>query len=276
MDEKLLKKLLHEPKEQDWFDFKESLKLYQSDGKLVEKQRDELLKDILGLANGNNNIVRKKKYLIIGADDKRFDENGIRVLHHVDYKVPEQSDLMIWLNNACSPIITGVESEIVSFQGVDLFVITIQPTFDLLETKRELITPSANFTKYTVFMRQDEHTVPASVRDGAAIQQRKQLYRQEISNPPAGLIGAIAGGVVALLIGNAKITTSSQVNFESAGWIIQALFIVLGGFFGWVIGFSSKQWNEVRYDWRYMRMWQKIVFIAVMLIAIIIGSIFIK
>lgn len=276
MDKKLLHELLQEKKEKDYFDFKGTLKLYQADGKLVEKQRDELVKDILGLANGNSSIIRKTKRLIIGANDKQFDENGMRVLHSVDYKVPEQSELVKWLQSACSPAVVGISCELVPINGVKLFVITIPPTFDLHETKRELITPNAKFTHYTVFMRQDEHTVPASVREGVTIQQLKQLHRQEISNPPAGRIGAIAGGVVALIIGNAKITASSQADFESAGWIIQALFIVLGLFFGWVIGFSSKQWNEVRYDWRYMRLWQKIVFIGVMMIAVIIGSIFIK
>ena len=275
MDEKLLKKLLHAPTERDWFDFKESLKIYQADGKLFEKQRDELLKDILGLANGNSNIVRKTKYLIIGVDNKKFDDNGMRVLHHVDYKVPKQSDLMIWLNSACSPSIVGVESEIVSFQGVDLFVITIPPTFDLHETERELITPNAKFTQYTVFRRQDEHTVPASVREGVTIQQLKQLHRQEISNPPAGWIGAIAGGIVALFIGNAKIT-ASQTDIEAAGWIIQVLFAALGVFFGWMTGFVAKQWNETRYDWRYMRFWQRVIFVVAIVIVFVLGGIFIR
>ncbi len=275
MDEKLLKKLLRESREQDWFDFKESLKLYQTEGNLVEKQRDELLKDILGLANGNSSITRKSKYLIVGADDKQFDENGMRVLHDVDYKVPEQSELVKWLQSASSPAVVGISCELVPINGVKLFVITIPPTFDLHETKRELITPSAKYTQYTVFMRQDEHTVPASVREGVTIQQLKQLHRQEISNPPAGWIGAIAGGIVALFIGNAKIT-ASQTDIEAAGWIIQVLFVTLGIFFGWVTGFFAKQWNETRYDWRYMRLWQKIALIVIVLIAIIVGSIFIK
>lgn len=58
---------------------------------------DELLKDILGLANGNSHFIRKTKYLIIGADNENFDEKGMRVLHDVDYKIPEQSDLVKWL-----------------------------------------------------------------------------------------------------------------------------------------------------------------------------------
>ena len=81
MEEKLLKNLLRERNERDWYEFKGKLKLYRSDGKLVEQQRDELIKDILGLANGNSRIIRKTKYLIVGADNEEFDENGMRALH---------------------------------------------------------------------------------------------------------------------------------------------------------------------------------------------------
>lgn len=274
MNNNLLNKLLYEKKEKDWFDFKSLLKLYQANGKLVEKQRDELLKDILGLANGNSNIIRKTKYLIIGADDKQFDENGMRVLQNVDYKIPDQNELIVWLKNAASPAVVGIESELIPFGEVNLWVITIPPTFDIHETTREL-NAKGHFQKHVVFMRRDEHTEPASVREGIMIQQLKQLYRQEISNLPAGRIGAIAGGIVALFIGNAKIT-ASQTDIESAGWIIQVLFVTLGVFFGWVTGFFAKQWNETRYDWRYMRMWQKVALIVIVLIAIIVGSIFIN
>jgi hypothetical protein len=273
-NKKLLEKLLREKKEQDWFDFKSALKLYQSDGKLIEKQRDELLKDILGLANGNSNIIRKTKYLIIGVDDEKFDENGMRVLHDVDYKIPDQSELIIWLKNVASPALVEIESELIPFGEVNLWVITIQPTFDIHETTREL-NAKGHFQKHVVFMRRDQHTEPASVREGVTIQQRKQLYRQEISNPPAGWIGAIAGGIVALFIGNAKIT-ASQTNIDAVGWILQVLFAALGIFFGWAIGFFAKQWNETRYDWRYMRFWQRVIFVAVIVIVFVLGGILIR
>ena len=255
MNEKQLKKMLHEPKEQDWFDFKGKLKLYQSDGKLVGQQRDELVKDILGLANGNSHIIRKTKYLIIGADDKKFDENGMRVLHDVDYKVPIQSELAKWLSCACAPAVVGLECELIPFQEVNLFVITIPSTFDLHETTRELITQNGNFQKHTVFMRQDEHTLPASVRDGVTIQQLKHLHRQEISNPASIWIGVIAGGVVAFIIGGAKIK-ATQITPPIPDGFAQAVFTGLGIFFGAGIGWFARQFNEIRFDWRYMT-WQK-------------------
>src|SRR5574341_1290226 len=85
MDESTLIRILKSKKEEDSFDFKRKLKLYQTDGKVSDYQRDELIKDILGLANGNGQIVRQTKYLIIGADDKQFDEQGMRVLRSEEH-----------------------------------------------------------------------------------------------------------------------------------------------------------------------------------------------
>ncbi len=271
MDEKILKKLLREPKEQDWFDFKRKLKLYQSDGTLADQQRDELIKDILGLANGNSKIVRKTKYLIIGVDDKNFDENKVRVLHNVDYKIPSQSDLTKWVNSACSPTVAGIECEIFSFYGINLFIVTIPPTFDLHETTREL-NASSHFNKHTVFMRQDEHTVPASVRDGVTIQQLKHLHRQEIANPSAIWIGVIAGGVTAFIIGGAKIK-ATQMTLPISESLAQIVFTSLGVFFGGWIGWAGRQWNEARYDWRYMTFRQRIILVIFVLIFVLLYQI---
>ena len=80
MNEQTLIKLLHNPNEKDWLEFKEKLKLYQADGKLVDLQRDEFIKDILGLANGNTHNIRETKYLIVGASNCGFDDNGMRIL----------------------------------------------------------------------------------------------------------------------------------------------------------------------------------------------------
>ena len=271
MDEKLLIKLLRERTEKDWFDFKRKLEIYQADGsKPVDKQRDELLKDILGLANGNSHIIRKTKYLIIGADDEKFDEEGMRVLHNVDYKTPSNSDITKWIVSACGSAIVGLESETVAFQGMNLFVITIPPTFKLHETIRKL-DASKSFQQHTVFMRQDENTVPASVQDIQDIQYLKQLHRQEVKNPSANWVGAIAGGVVAFIIGGAKVR-EAQLPPIFTERVIQWFFTGLGVFFGGSIGYFSREWNETRYAWRYMT-WRA-RFLLIVLILVMIGVIY--
>ena len=272
MDEKLLESLLHEGEEKDWFDFKRELKLYQDDGKLVDIKRDELIKDILGLANGNSHIIRKTKYLIIGADDKKFEEDGCRVVHDVIYPIPTRSDLMKWLSSASSPAITGLESEVVDFKGKHLWIISILPTFDLHEIIRDLNTPK-QFRKYTVFMRQDEHTVPASVRDGVAIEKLKHLHRQEIENPSVIVTGALAGAVVAFIISKAKLN-SINLDFQLSKNIFQIFSILLGVIYGTAIGWYAKILSSLRYDFRYMT-WQRKIAIILLFLLLVVALFFI-
>jgi hypothetical protein len=277
MDEKQLKKLLLESKEQDWFDFKEKLKIYQSDGKLVEKQRDELIKDIFGLANGNSHIVRKTKYLIIGVDDKKIDENGYRILYNVDYKVPSQSDLAKWLSSAGSPTIVGLECESVLFQGVNLFIITIPPTFDLYETTREL-NASSHFNKHTVFMRQDEHTITAPVTDGITIQQLKHLYRHEVENPSAVWLGALIGGIVSVIFWGAG-NKVPQVDPNLSNNIIKVIAAILGILFGAEIGWAVQVFNKTRYTWRYMTQLERvglIIFLTIIILALYLSQLYLS
>lgn len=269
LDEKLLKKLLRKSNEQDWLEFKGKLKLFQADGKVAEHARDEFLKDILGLANGNSHTIRKTKYLIIGADNSEFDEYGERVRHSIDYRLPTQSEIAKWLKDACTPAVVGLSCEKMTYKDECLFVITIPPTFDLRETSHELVASGGTFQKHTVFMRQDEHTFPASVRDGVTIQQLKHLHRQEIANPPAIWIGAIAGGIVAFIIGGAKLQ-AIHLTAPFSEDLIKIIFTGLGVFFGASIGWSIRQFNETRYDWRYMSWRQRILFIGfISLMAII-------
>jgi hypothetical protein len=266
MEEKLLSKLLHERQEKDWLEFKSKFKLYTSDGALVEQQKDEFIKDILGLANGNSHIIRKTKLLIIGADDSKFDKDGYRILQNVDYKVPSMSDMTKWLVSASGSAVVGLESEIVFFRGKNLWVITIPPTFKIHETIRKL-EASKSYQQHTVFMREDEHTVPASVQDVQDIKHLKQLYRQEIANPSSSWIGAIAGGVVGLIIGGARIR-AEEMTIPVSETVMRALFIALGIFFGQSVGWFGKQWNETRYDWRYWTIRERVILISGVIITL--------
>ena len=268
MNEIILEKFLHEPQEKDWLEFKAQIKLYKSDGTLVEMQKDEFIKDILGLANGNSHIIRKTKYLIIGADNTEFDEDGRRILHDVDYKTPSTSDITKWLVSATGSAVVGLESEIVCFRGNNLFVITIPPTFKIHETIRKL-EASKSYQQHTVFMREDEHIVPASVQDIQDIKHLKQLHRQEIKNPSSNWVGAIAGAVVGFIIGGARIK-AEQLSTPVSETVMQVMFVLLGAFFGEAVGWFGRQWNETRYDWRYMTSQQRIILVSFIVIALTI------
>jgi len=265
LDEKKLKRMLQMADEQDWLEYKRELKLF-SDGKVAEKARDEFIKDILALANGNSHTIRKTKYIIIGADNKQFDENGERVRYCVNYQAPTQSEIAKWLSKACSPAVVGLECEMVTYKGDSLFVITIPPTFDLHETTRELNTPNGTYREHTVLMRHDEHVFPASVRDGITIQQLKHLYRQEITNPPSIWTGAIVGGIIGFISSQATIRVIESRAQENLVLVILTVISVL---FGASIGMIAKWLNETRYDWRYMT-WKQRTFLLFFIVVFIV------
>jgi hypothetical protein len=256
MDENDLRRLLRLRDESDWLEFKLVYRIFGADGKINEKYRDELVKDILGLANGNSSIIRKTKYLIVGADDKNFDANGLRVLKDVDYQVPSKSEITKWVNSACAPSVVGIDVEIIRINGKNIFVVAIPPTFNLHETIREL-NAKGKFSKHTVFMRQDEHTMSASVKDGMTIQQLKNLHRDEISNPPGIILGMVIGGFIAIIFFDAGY--KSPTMFEPSTLpFVRTLIMIVGLILGAEIGWSFRVWNTVRYDWRYLSRVEKI------------------
>ena len=264
IDEKLLNSFLKHKTETDCFDFKQKLKLFDATGKLNPTERDELIKDVLGLANGNVTIVRKTKYLIIGAHDKSFDNDGMRLLYDVDYQVPTRGEITKWVNDACAPSIVGIECEYATIRGRKLYIVTIPPTFDLHETIREL-NAKGHHSKYTVFMRRDEHTVPASVRDGVTLQQRKFLYRHETSNPSSVISGAIIGAIVALVFWNSGYSTNQPDN-DIVVSTIRILVTIFGVLFGASMGWGYQNWHSLRYDWRYYSRAYKVVLVTTLVV----------
>ncbi len=243
-DDELVFDLLRQHKEQDWFDFKRELRIFSTEGKgtprLNAELRDEFLKDLLGLANGNPHIIRKTKYLIIGADDKQFEDDGMRKIHPVKYRVPTESEIAAWLHTACTPAVTGITCRWVSVKGQDVYVISIPPTFDLHETTRPFKIGRSGFSPHTVFMRKGEHTVPASIQDGITIRELKLKYQRESTDPPAPVLGMIVGAVVATSFWNAGYRASKT---SGLGMLV-SLGIV--GVFGGVIGFQiGGLWRDI-------------------------------
>jgi len=266
VDEKYINSLLRNKVENDRIEFKNRWNIFDSRGKVVDIERNEMIKDILGLANGNGTNIKDNKYLIIGVENDRFDENGMRVIHNVDYKVPSQSEITKWVNDASNPSVVGIKSEYVSIEGKKIFVVTIPPTFDLHELTRDL-SAKGKFKRFTVFMRQDEHTVPASVRDGVTIQELKHLYRREIINPTAILSCSIVGAISSMMFyfagNNAKLIISdNNKTFVS-------LFIgLIGGLLGAEAGWIFREWNSLRFTWPFWPWRKKVLFVIFVILTI--------
>jgi hypothetical protein len=142
-------------------------------------------------------------------------------------------------------------------------VVKIPPTFELHELTRGLKAKSPH-SKHTVFMRQDEHTVSASVRDAIAIRELKILHRQEILNPSSTILGGILGASFATLFWGFGINAGEldELTLKLAPFVILMIGGILGSQFGWAV----REFNSVRYDWPYYKKHEKIIAIGFVLI----------
>jgi hypothetical protein len=181
------------------------------------------------------------------------------------------------VNGACTPAVVGIECDSKEIDNNKLYIITIPPTFDLHETTREL-NAQGHHNKHTVFMRQGEHTVPASVRDGVTIQQLKLLHRQEILNPSTIIFGTIVGALIAIPFWTAGFNTSrSLAEGQPLVWFVgQAFLMLTGGFLGGVMGWTYKEFRSLQYDWRYASVRQKILMGSAIAIIIVIAVLFLR
>ena len=114
--------------------------------KLRDGQRDELIKDILALTNGNVGTANQPAHLIIGAeDDKRRQPDGTRPLFDVSHLELESTSLISLVNGACHPPLPDLECEKVEIDGTTLVAITIPPSLQVHSTIRVLTPRSRSF-----------------------------------------------------------------------------------------------------------------------------------
>jgi hypothetical protein len=250
--------ILKQKSEQDWLEFKQEVIIYDSNNKIITTARDEFIKDIIGLANGNSNIVRKTKYLVIGADNSKFDSKGNRLLYDISHYFPSQSEITKWLNNSCSPSIVGIQCNNYNIENKNIYIISIPPSLELHETTRTL-DAKGTFHEHTVFIRRDEHTVIASVEDIITLRKLKTLYRQDINNPPAIIFGAIIGIVFSYIFFNMGYFYNKSNNLNTDSLLpARIIIIVFGGIMGAWIGRVFREGNSFRYNWRYWTIREKI------------------
>jgi hypothetical protein len=259
MDSAKLRTLLYQP-ESPALDFKQELKIY-IEGKGRNRERDELRRDIISLANGNPRVAGENKYLIIGRADKP-NPDGTYELFDIGEKYPTADDLLKLLAQSVYPSLNSISSELVELDGKRLLVITIPPTEYVHETTKELKTPKRTFTEHTVFIRRDESIVIASASDRAALRRAKQKFFDEREDVPPTKFGA---GLGALLL--APITlekAKKELGYGPAG---QLYATILGGLIGALVGSMAgngyKDYRHVAREWPDLSPEQRTIFVSV-------------
>lgn len=252
MDQQEALKLLSRP-ESETLEFKrEGYLLNHGDRKVKSRQRDEMIKDILALANGSTITAGETAYLIIGADEI-ISENSQQTLYDIgDYQLDSTRILNI-VNAACEPAIESITSETVEINGKMLLFVTIPPTPHLHETTRMLVPKSGRFHEYSVFVRQGEGIHLASQKERETILRMKRFHFEKNRRPPPVLFGLGIGGFIGsvmLYVRFDNADKASNLQDTLVGRIVAGFTgLFVGGFLGGTIGNMYRDWYEIRSGW---------------------------
>ena len=186
-----LRKLITQ-KEDLKLDFKREYKFDDPNQKVRSGQRDEFIKDVLALTNGNIGVADQPAYLIIGVGDELRPDSSRELfdagrLEHIARSILD-SLKSGWA--VCHPPLPDFVCEIVELDGKGIVVITIPPSSHLHETTRtlEIIDGGGNLTRYPesmVFVRRGEGTYPASEAERRAIVAEKKARERPRIHPDA-------------------------------------------------------------------------------------------
>ncbi|MCL4263565.1 MAG: hypothetical protein KJ069_10140 [Anaerolineae bacterium] len=236
MDARKLQQLLSQD-EGASLDFKQEFyKIYAGDPEAKERQKHELIKDILSLANGNASVAGETAYLIIGASNE-FNAAGNRDLHDTSVsRLPDSVALLGMVNAFCEPPLNELQCHTVDIEGKQLFIIAIPFSPHLHELTKRLQTPSQTYSKYVTLVRHNESVEIASAKERAAILKLKQTKLAEMENPPF-LVGGIVGFALGFMVGGIapfQLTEDEDLNREIGPYVGG----VVGGVLGQTIGAS--------------------------------------
>lgn len=259
MDAEQLRNLINHD-EGPSLDFKSRWYKIDGDDKAAEYEKNELIKDILALANGNTNVAGDRAYLVIGVADM-FDENGHRELFEIEPDKPVTRDrLLKIINCACDLALEELWCDFIVMESKRLLVITIPPSPHVHETTIRLQCVKRAYDEFTVFVRHGSEINTASSKERQSLVQLKRLRFDERRNAPpirfGTLVGALAGGMVL-----APITEKYTERKEGlvAGGVVGS---IMGGALGGMAGSAYKDYQSIKTDWHRIPIWGRVVSVS--------------
>jgi len=148
-----------------------------------DRYRDEFVRDVLALINGNSGTANQMAYLIIGAENT-LESDGTRELHDCNHITLTNKQILDKLKRFCHPPIPDLECERIDIDGKMIFVISIPPSPNVHETACDLVMPNpkkTSYPAYTTFIRRNEEIAQASIAELDAIRQEKKAWNSQIS-----------------------------------------------------------------------------------------------
>ncbi len=211
-------------------EFKESLHAIFSAGEGQRRHKDELIRDLLSLANGNTTTAGEVAYLIFGVSEQR-DAQGQRMLCGIAGDVPSRRQLLDLVRPVSDPPIADLLTEEIMVVGKRLFIVTLFASPHLHETTRWLETPTKKYSPHIVFIRRGEEIAIASAKERRALEDIKdRRYRETLKIDPRPF-GAVVGGMTGGLIAH-SLTHTFPTDTQQRPALVTAATMI-GSMLGW-------------------------------------------
>ncbi len=219
-----------------------------------KRQKDEMLKDLLALANGSTDTAGDIAYLIIGVSED-ISPSGERVIYGVPDGLPDGNDLLKMVRAVSEPPVPHILTEYMPVGEQKVYVITIPPSPYLHETKRKFETSDCEYSPYTVFFRRNSMVDIANYRERKALEDLKTFRASERASISNVLVGALIGSLLSgsFLGRNAEKVTGKPIS-KPVSW---GTGIVMGGLIGGALAYDLKNFHEIIRDIRYQLLRRK-------------------
>jgi hypothetical protein len=167
-------------------DFKEKFyDVNHSDPIIKNKHWNELIKDILALANGNIGTADKKGFLIIGIADK-LNSHGTRDVFDIKEIPVTAKQILDKINSISKSQLPDLYVESMLFQEKNIWIIEIPPSPYLYETSKPLVTFTTIYHENSVFIRRKDGIAIASTEEREAILAEKKSIKSFINQDSSG------------------------------------------------------------------------------------------
>lgn len=226
-------------------EFKRELhRIFDPDKNIQKRHRDEFIRDLLSLANGNTTTAGEKAYLIIGVEDAYEPDKG-REVRGITGRTPAQREILSIIRPASEPPVEDLVCETVEIESKQVFVITIFPSPHVHETTRNLSPVDGKFySEYVIFMRSGDSIQIASTKERQAIQDVKAFRYADSTKGNPVIVGGIVGSIVGGSVANTYSAKEELPSFQRG--VVSIIWGLLGGLFGAVIGNGYKSIFQYR------------------------------
>ena len=221
--------------------------LDSTDTKTRTRQKGELIKDVLSLANGNTNVAGETAYLVIGVSDERGEDGKREIVGVENPERMTRERILDIVNAVASPHLADIECNVVSAEQKNVVVITIYPSPHVHETTRKLQTPKRDFDEYTVFVRHGSGIRTASTKERIALAEIKKFRFEESRNVHPGRFGMGLGAAMgAMLIP----PMAERIHGKKEGYFAGLLAgPIVGGFLGGILGSTFQDVRSIKSMW---------------------------